>query len=343
MDLGGDSSAPDWTGGLKMAVEQIPVTPSLIAWARARAGLSVEEAIKAFPKIESWEAGEAFPTYSQLEQLAEKFKLPIAVFFFPEPPRLPPIEETFRTLPAAQFAEIPGRVKYFLRKAKALQLNLVELTGGRPSARRMLTRDLAFPPNASMNKMASSVRGYLEVSIDTQRGWQNDEVAFEQWRKALHGVGINIFKDAFRTDAYSGFSLYDEAFPIIYVNNTTGKTRQIFTVFHELAHLLFQTSGIDSVTDDYIPQLPEEAQRIEVICNRFAAILLIPDAEFKAALGGRDPSEETAADGTQGQGTRIPSRCPCRSYLPGCLGEAQSTRRPSASAMAATAVRLRAN
>ena len=84
-----------------MAGEQIPVTPVIIKWARERAGYSIEDATKTFKKIEAWEVGEVFPTYSQLEQMAEAFKLPVAVFFFPEPPDLPPISETFRTLTSA--------------------------------------------------------------------------------------------------------------------------------------------------------------------------------------------------------------------------------------------------
>jgi hypothetical protein len=34
---------------------------------------------KAFKRIQQWEDGESFPTYPQLEQLAEAFKVPVAV------------------------------------------------------------------------------------------------------------------------------------------------------------------------------------------------------------------------------------------------------------------------
>jgi Zn-dependent peptidase ImmA (M78 family) len=33
-----------------------------------------------------------------------------------------------------------------------------------------------------------------------------------------------VFKDTFRLEGYSGFSLYDDPFPIIYVNNSSTKT-----------------------------------------------------------------------------------------------------------------------
>jgi Zn-dependent peptidase ImmA (M78 family) len=144
--------------------------------------------------------------------------------------------------------------------------------------------------------MARQVRDYLKVALDEQIGWASVEAALENWRQALNDVGIFIFKDAFREDQYSGFCLYDDVFPIIYANNSTAKTRQIFTFFHELAHLLFHTSGIDKLDDDYIQLLPNEAQRIEVICNSFAARFLVPDAAFDAAFAGRLPTEDTAVE-----------------------------------------------
>ena len=218
--------------------------------------------------------------------------MPIAVFFFPEPPRTPPIRESFRTLPDAEFEQIPRRVGFLLRKAKALQLNLAELTEGRNPAPRLITRDLRFPDTVSLDVMASRVRDYLAVTLADQYAWPEDDTALKMWRKALQDVGIFVFKDAFKADGYSGFSLYDEAFPIIYVNNSATKTRQMFTLFHELAHLLFHTSGIDTIEDSYIPALPARQKRIEILCNSFAARFLVPEAAFSEAIRGLDIRNE---------------------------------------------------
>ena len=76
--------------------------------------------------------------------MADVFKLPIAVFFFPEPPKVPAIAETFRTLPEVEFERLPSAIRLLLRKAKALQLNLAEITGGQNPARRLITRDFAL-------------------------------------------------------------------------------------------------------------------------------------------------------------------------------------------------------
>jgi Zn-dependent peptidase ImmA (M78 family)/transcriptional regulator with XRE-family HTH domain len=277
-----------------MPREQIPINPALITWARERAGFSPDEAAATFKKIAAWEAGEASPTYPQLERMADTFKLPIAVFFFPDPPDLPPIGESFRTLPEAEFERIPRRVRLLLRKAKALQLNLGELCQGRNPAPRLITRELQFRVGVDVAVMARQMRKYIGISLADQAAWPSVEDAFKEWRQALLKVGVFVFKDAFREGDYSGFCLFDDEFPIIYVNNSVADTRQCFTLFHELAHLIFHTSGIDTLGDEYIPALPDRARRIEVLCNRFAAEFLVPEAAFAAAFAGQEATEGTA-------------------------------------------------
>lgn len=277
-----------------MPNEQLPITPAIVTWARQRAGLSIDEAIAKFSRIRDWEQGIAFPTYPQLEQLSEAFKIPIAVFFFPAPPATPPIEQTFRTLPDAELVELPRQIKALLRKAKALQINLGELTGNRNPSRRLITRDLDFSPAVAIPSMASIVREYIGVDLQEQISWEDTEDALKQWRQRLKDVGIFVFKDAFKSEEYSGFCLYDEELPIIYVNNSSTKTRQIFTLFHELAHLLFHTSGIDKIADDYIEEMSGDAKRIEVLCNRFAAQFLLPQDALRREIEGRAPDRALA-------------------------------------------------
>ena len=279
-----------------MATEGMPITPSIVTWARERAGFSLDAAANDFKKIATWESGDNSPSYPQLEDLADKFKVPVAVFFFPEPPDVPLIEESFRTLGTEQFERIPPRIRLLLRKARAFQMGLAELNDGRNPSDRLITRDLSFRLSDRVDTIAKRVRDYLGVPLEVQCSWRDSDAAMENWRQAVTNVGVYVFKDRFRQDEYSGFCLYDDEFPIIYVNNTTTKTRQIFTLFHELAHLLFHTSGVDTPDDEYIEELPRDDRSVEVICNRLAARLLVPEDAFERARSGRAPSEETATE-----------------------------------------------
>ena len=270
-----------------MRGERIPITPAVLTWAREYAGFSFDDLHKAFPDMEQWESGEALPTYPQLERLSEKLKIPVAVFFFPSPPRLPSIRNSFRTLPDAEFNAFP---RLLLRKAKAFQISLSELSNGRNPAEQNILRRRRFHLDTDIPSMASQIRKDLGVSLQEQCSWRDEEEAFEEWRKAFERQGIAVFKDAFRDNDFSGFCLYEESFPIIYINNSV-KTREIFTLFHELAHLLFHTSGIAPSSEK-----PGRKPREEVICNRFAAEFLLPARNLKEDLEAREPNKSTAED-----------------------------------------------
>ena len=277
-----------------MAREEFPINPAIVTWARERAGYTLVEARSKFKHIEAWEIGESHPPYPQLEGMADKFKVPVSVFFFPNPPDIEPISESFRTLPEPQFEQIPRRVRLLLRKAKAMQISLAELANGRNPADRLITRDLSFAVDVPAEKVADKVREYLGITLDQQTSWTRTDKALDVWRSRLHDVGVFVFKDAFQEEDYSGFCLYDNEFPIIYVNNSTAKSRQIFTLFHELAHLLYHTSGVDKFRDDYIKHLRGDARKIEVLCNRFAARFLVPTKAFDHEFNGLEASRESA-------------------------------------------------
>tara|TARA_R110000787_G_scaffold249816_8_gene355430 strand:+ start:590 stop:1744 length:1155 start_codon:yes stop_codon:yes gene_type:complete len=274
----------------------LPITPGVLRWARERAGYSLEDAGRHFKKIASWEAGEAMPTYAQVEQMAEKFKTPVAVFFFPEPPTVPPIEQSFRTLTPQDFAAIPRLVRLFLRRAQAMQINLAELNDGKNPAGRVICRDLKFSTNATLDRIAAEVREYLGVSIDEQTSWRSVDEALDKWREVFATkAGVYVFKDAFRAPNYFGFCIYDDEFPVIYINNSSAKSRQIFTLFHELGHLLFHTSGVDILDDQFLPHLGDDEQRIEVICNGLAARVLVPDDLLDKMIKGVMISRQLAS------------------------------------------------
>jgi hypothetical protein len=59
----------------------------------------------------------------------------------------------------------------------------------------------------SVDTIAARVRSYLGVSLEQQAAWHDDEQALKEWRRLIHSVGIFVFKDAFREESFSGFSL----------------------------------------------------------------------------------------------------------------------------------------
>lgn len=281
-----------------MKPELIPYTPSVLKWARETAGYGIDEIAIKFNKepaiILEWETGLSSPTYVQLERLAyEILKRPLAIFFFPEPPEEFSPKESFRTLPEYEIEQMPPKFKYILRKAHAMQENLRELNINVNPVEKLITKKFIIDKNLPIENMALRLREYLGVTLTVQQSWKNEDEAFKKWRALLEQNGLFIFKEAFQVETFSGFCIYDEIFPIIYINNSKSKTRQTFTLFHELAHILFKTGGVDTRLADYIDYLGDEEKKIEVYCNKFAASFLVPNDDFSRRIERGIPTEKT--------------------------------------------------
>jgi Zn-dependent peptidase ImmA (M78 family) len=272
-----------------MAEHVIGIQGSVLRWARESLGYSIPEVAERLKRdpaeILAWESGESAPTYVQLETLAYAiYKRPLAVFFLPEPPAEPTPKAEFRTLPDFDLDNLTADTRYQIRLAHAFQLSLKELNEGRNPARRLIFRDTQLSARGNVQDEAARVRDYLGVPLEAQADWRNVELALKTWRDTIENTGVFIFKHAFKQKEISGFCLSDQEFPIIYLSNSTTKTRQIFSLFHELGHVLLRINGISKFDPSYISQLPAAERRIEQFCNAFAAELLMPSADFEEQL-----------------------------------------------------------
>jgi len=88
---------------------QILDDPALLVWARQRAGLSRKEAVRKFNCMADREVAGSAPKYPQLKQLLDAPKVSSAAFLS-DPPDVPSIIETFRTLQTAELERVPSRV-----------------------------------------------------------------------------------------------------------------------------------------------------------------------------------------------------------------------------------------
>lgn len=261
------------------------VNAEVLKWARKTSGLSLQAVSDKINKpndlIELWEKGEEFPSYSDLEKLAHKiYKRPLAIFFFPNPPDEPDFKQSFRTLPDFEIENLKPETLFIIRKAKAMQISLNDLTDGVNPSEHKIFQDIILDKHKGISNLAKTVRKYLGISIDDQIKWKNSEAALKLWREAIQGKGIFVFKDSIKQKEVSGFCLTDNVFPIIYLNNSLSDNRQIFTLFHELAHILLNSNGLTIQDDSYINYLQGESKEVEVFSNKFAGEFLVPSEDF---------------------------------------------------------------
>ena len=267
------------------------INPTIVKWARERSGYTLQEVAKSFNRdvaiISDWESGVAAPTYVQLEKLADKYKRPIAMFFFPEPPQEPDFVGQL-ALRSSEIEQLDPSIRILLRQAHARQLSLMELNMGVNPVDSKIFHDLHSQLDSSPTELAQQTRAYLDISVETQASWRNERAALENWREQVEEKGIFVFKDAFRDDSVDGFCLIHEQFPVIYLNNSRSSVRQIFSLFHELAHLLLGENGITRGINPI-------GERIEVFCNQFAAEFLVPSGDLEIRFNDL-PYDDTAIE-----------------------------------------------
>lgn len=270
---------------------KIKINNDILVWARQELNITQEEVADRMGRniedIVNWEEGKDYPTYAQLEKLAYTiYKRPLAVFFFPNIPNIPKNNGKFRTLDNEIFNEIPTRIIELMNQARVMQLNLQELDSN--SRIRITELELDIHEQNFYEKL----RDVLGVDLELQKKAKNMSDAFEMWRSAFYECGVYVFKEAFKDNSFSGFCLYDIKYPVIYINNSMSYSRQIFTLFHELCHILIKTSGIDKANDDYISRLELDNRKLEMICNMFAGKFLVPTNDLLKLIDNVEINEK---------------------------------------------------
>jgi len=268
------------------------VNGKLLKWARESCNMPIPFVAEKFGNrlelVIAWEEGTDYPTYAQLETLGSLYKKPLAIFFFPDIPQIRTVKSSYRSLPGNVYDSISYKIIRKINDARIMQINLQELNNGINPAPIVLTK---MKYSRDFKITATELRKVFGISIEEQKHRRKDDEALEIWRNCFFNYGIYVFKDAFKDDSISGFCLYDEEFPIIYLNNSMSFSRQIFTLFHEFYHLISNTSGIDKIKDDYFDSLSREQLSLEKICNKFAGEFLVPDDDFSKELKNKDIDE----------------------------------------------------
>jgi len=259
----------------------VDVNPAVLRWARESAGYGVPEVAKrsgiSAKMLQAWESGKPRPSWPKLCTLAKLYKRPVTSLLLRAAPEEAPLPTDYRTLPDAK-RQLSPKARFVIRTARWLVRTARQLE-------RELGIDAAFEaPKVHLSddpdQVAQKLRRRLGIAIAEQASWRNVWQALRQWRAAIEAQHVYVFQFRMPEKEVRGFSLFEERYPAIVLNEADAVSARIFTLFHEYAHLAMARPGV------CIPEqgLVTESQQVETFCNRFAAALLIPRADLRQRL-----------------------------------------------------------
>ncbi|MDI6732460.1 MAG: XRE family transcriptional regulator [Planctomycetota bacterium] len=256
----------------------VPVEPTVLIWARKSIGMSEEEVIKRIKgitvnTIKEWEkkGGQVNPTFAQVERLSAIYKRPLTAFLLPAPPKEAPFPKDFRTLPSDERKPLHPKTYLVIRKARRFQYSAMELIKElrEPSKKVHLKAN----PSDNPETLAENMRTQLGIKDFPRSISFTKETVLDEWIKILETNGILVFQISITMNKeIRGFSLFDEEVPVIVLRRSDQTSAKIFTLFHELAHLLLREGGICDLEESDISH--------EKFCNHFAGAFLVPKNEL---------------------------------------------------------------
>jgi len=257
----------------------ININPEILAWARKESGVEIDAILSALetdhPTYLSWEKFGKYIPFNKLKTLAKIFQRQTALFFLPSVPektKRPMDNRNLMDFHAGLSPETLLSIRRANRYSELLNnLNSPTYYQNRYKWLNEFQETFYYSNRIDLEKISVWVRGKVDISIDEQISAQSQSQVYKMWRAAFEGkLGIPTFQFKMPIQEIQGFSLNDQAPYCIVVNSKHSITGKIFTLFHELGHLLKKQPGI------CFPEKVSDNQILELECNAFAGMLLIP-------------------------------------------------------------------
>ena len=266
---------------------QITLQPDVLRWARERAKLQPEElakkmGVKRHERVLEWER-DGVISVAQVDKLAKCTYTPLGFLYSKEPPdeRLPIADFRTREGTPPPSPDLLDTV-YLMQRRQAWMRDELIKDGVEP-----LDFVGAYGLDSQPRHVASAMREALQLTdgwADTQSTWR-DALRLIQDRLDATGVLVcfnsvvgNNSRRKLDPNEFQGFALVDEYAPLVFVNSADFKAAQMFTLAHELAHLLIAKSGVST-----LEVLQPVSNETEAFCDKAAAEFLIPEKNLRAS------------------------------------------------------------
>lgn len=210
------------------------------------------------------------PNLEELKSLAKAYNKPLAALLLYNPIKEKPLPKDRRTVKSELVGIFDIKTIKTVERARALLDSMLQLKKelGIEIVKFSEAADLNDDPITTANKFRK------KWGLDEIKDFPNSETALEGFIEKVEELGVAVFQLTLTKDNLRGFSITDEEIPIIVIKRgNEPSTAKIFTLFHEVGHLLLNESGICDIGLN-------TQQKIEKWCNAFASEILVPTNEL---------------------------------------------------------------
>jgi Zn-dependent peptidase ImmA (M78 family) len=259
-----------------MSTFTVDVNPEILAWARAELGIDTGEVAHHLKTdiatVEDWESHGKQLKYTDVRKIAKYYKRQIPVFFLKDVPTKVKKPQDFRNLSQKSKELHKDTLMAIRRTSRYLALYKESVTTKQLEAQYSWLHDLRSDDADTISRL----RLILGVPVHAQR--QTKGNVFKFWRERIEQkLNIFVFQFPIPNEEFDGFSYIEGGKPYaITLNSQISDTRKVFTIFHELGHIIEGESGIcfTGANDLRTPF------SLEAKCNHFAAEFLMPASEM---------------------------------------------------------------
>lgn len=250
---------------------RVSIDPRVLRWAVERTGLVVEDLsqIPRLADLPAWVAGDSEPTLSEAEALAKAAQIPFGYLLLNEPTEHGLDLPDFRARDGQDVPRVSldleevldessWRLAWYAEYAVAHDIQAPHLLG---------SAELNDCPEQAAQRAAR----LLQWSMASLHNTRN---LLDKLADLIENAGLLVMHSA-ATGSYtrqpisarefSGFTLVEEGFALVFINAAATGTSQLFALAHQLGHVVLGEPGLSGDGSRHV---------VERWCQRFAAELL---------------------------------------------------------------------
>lgn len=264
------------------------LNPQILAWARDRAGLSVEEAAQALgfkdardrtaaERLQAIEAGIEEPSRSVLQSMARKYHRSLLVFYLSQPPIIGDRGQDFRRAPGSKPLEYDPTLDALIRDIRGRQSIVRDLLEQTEPTR--VDYIASATTDVLPAELAHRITDRLGFSLVEFRQQATVQAAFGYLREKVEASGAFVlllgnlgnYRTNIPSGVFRGYAIADPVAPFVVINDQDAPVAWAFTALHELTHLWLGTTGVSGGDAD---------TQLEIYCNSVAGEILLPETEM---------------------------------------------------------------